>query len=119
MTAAEAGQDRATVCAAPDLWALGCIAWELLTGERVFAPGAEPSHIVDTLTGKQALPWEREAEHHDGQLPKLRVLRRSVLACLQRDPAARPTSRELLGAWNGLFESMTGTTRDTFEPSAM
>ena len=112
--AAEArGAQRMRVSAAADMWAIGAIAFELLTGERVFAPASSPDAIRAVLLGQRALPWEDDVTA-ERLAPRLRVLRRSVLQCLSRDPEERPTSRELLGAWNGMFESLTGTTRDAF-----
>lgn len=115
LQAAEAGATAVRVETAPDLWGVGIIAWELLTGERVFEPGMDEGEIADVLAGRGKLPWERP-EAAATLVPKLRNLKRSVLKCLARDPAERPSSRELLGSWNGLFESLTGTTRDAFVP---
>jgi serine/threonine protein kinase len=101
------------VSAEADVWGIGIIAWELLTSERVFPPGLEAAAVIETLLGDRQLPWEAAVR----LVPRLRVLRRSVLMCLSRKPRERPTSRELLGAWNGVFESLTGTTRDAFAGS--
>lgn len=114
---AEMGREpqAAPVLAAPDVWAVGCIAWELLTGAPVFAPGTSVQDVQAAFSAPESLPWQRR-DTRETHVPRLRILQRSVLACLQLDPAARPASRELLGAWNGMFESLTGTTRDAFVP---
>ena len=112
--AACAGVTHAPASAAADMYAIGLIAWELLTSETVFAPNMDERDVEQKLCGEQPLPWE-EAATADRLTPRLRVLQRSVLQCLSRDPEERPTSRELLGAWNGMFESLTGTTRSNFE----
>lgn len=94
--------------AATDMWALGVIAYELLASRRLFAPPATETEARAQLAGRAPLPWERPEAA--AELAALKVLRRSVLLCLSRAPAARPTSRELLGAWNGYFEAVTGQT---------
>jgi serine/threonine protein kinase len=111
--AARAGSSSGTVSAEADVWGIGIIAWELLTSERVFPPGIEAAAVTETFLGDRQLPWEAP-DAAARLVPRLRVLRRSVLMCLSRKPRERPTSRELLGSWNGMFESLTGTTRDAF-----
>lgn len=105
----ERGQQTMIVSGALDMWSLGVVAVELLTGERIFAPPLKENEARAQLLGSTPLPWE-DPVLQKNILPKLKLLKRSVLMCLERDPAKRPTSRELLGAWNGLFESVTGTT---------
>ena len=109
IAAAERGETRTVACPAADMWALGVIAFELLTSSRAFPPSAGGvQRIRDQLCGRAPLPWE--ASESGVLLSQLRVLKRSVLQCLSRDPTERPSSRELLGAWNGLFEGTTGKT---------
>jgi hypothetical protein len=87
--------------------ALGIIAFELLTEMRVFAPfSISREDMVDTLRGNQALPWE-DQQSAQVLLPRLRVLKRSILACLERDPSKRPKSTEVLGKWISLLETET------------
>jgi serine/threonine protein kinase len=103
------GQETMIASGALDMWSLGVVAVELLTGRRIFAPPMTETDAREQLLGNKPLPWEDPVLQKDF-LPNLKVLKRSVLKCLERDPVDRPSSRELLGAWNGLFESMTGTT---------
>ena len=110
--AARGGTSHMAASTATDMFGVGVIAWELLTHEPVFGPHASVDLMESTLAGVHALPWEAPLSNH--LTAKLHGLRRSVLKCLSRAPAERPSSRELLGAWNGLFEAHTGTTRGEF-----
>lgn len=89
------------------MWSLGLVAFELLTGTRVFAAQAGRTEMLPFMSGAQPLPWEVPGK--TGVLRKLGVLRRTVLACLARDPRERPSSAEVLRSWNGMFESQTAT----------
>jgi serine/threonine protein kinase len=107
--AAADGWETMVASGALDMWSLGVIAVELLTCSRIFPPPMTEDDVRAQLLGEKPLPWE-DPELKKDLLPKLKVLKRSVLKCLERDPGHRPASQELLGAWHGLFESMTGTT---------
>ena len=94
-------QPSTVVTRAADIWAVGVIAFELLTQERVFPPEATVEDVVCALRGA-GLPWERGAV----RCARLRGLRGAVLACLARDPARRPSAAALLASWEHLFDSM-------------
>jgi serine/threonine protein kinase len=83
---------------AADIWALGMVAYELLTRTRAFPSGMDQDEICDQITGKAPLPWENEATKRD-KLAKLKQLKPSVLRCLSRDPLDRPTAEQLHAAW--------------------
>jgi serine/threonine protein kinase len=102
-----AGARTTTADAAADLWALGVIAYELLAGRRAFARNLGRAAITAQLTGAAPLPWEDERFEFRAAR-ELRALRPSVLACLQRDPARRPSAVRLLAMWNGLFDAAAG-----------
>ena len=66
---------------AADLWALGAILWEMLTGRRLFAGET----VSDTLAGVLKTPIDT------GHLPDVvpDPVRRVVARCLERDPRER------------------------------
>jgi serine/threonine protein kinase len=110
--AAEPGTVR--VSCAQDVWAVGVIAFELLTGERAFPETALQEEIQSALLQGE-LPWEAGVPGAEERQAKFRGLRRAVLACLDRHPANRPTAASLLSSWESVFDSMK--TRGTFETS--
>ncbi len=73
-----------------DLYALGCVAYFMLTGHPVFE-GANVFHIIARhLNEEPAAP----SRHAPGPLPA--GLDDVVLACLRKDPAGRPASAAAL-----------------------
>jgi serine/threonine-protein kinase len=80
------------VDARADLYALGCVAYVLLTGTMVFD---DPNPMKVALKHVQAAPDPPSART---ELPIPPELERIVLRCLEKSPAARPASaRELDG----------------------
>lgn len=101
-----------------DVWALGLLAFELLTNERVFPPGTPPEDIHAKLVGGAPLPWEAGAEGVEKRWKKLRGLRRLVLKCLARDPTNRPSAKSLMQSWMHIFDVVkTGGTFASMVPS--
>jgi serine/threonine protein kinase len=118
--AQETGQEMMEVSGAHDIWALGLIAYELLTGTRVFeAHHSSTATFSDSadeqvrlqLIGEAGLPWEDARTR--SSVRKLHQMKRSVMLCLSRNPKERPNSELLLDMWNEIFEGMAGTTADT------
>jgi eukaryotic-like serine/threonine-protein kinase len=77
-----------------DIYALGCVAYWLLTGRTVFEGGNAMQMIVDHVRTRPLPPSERAEQ------PIPERLERLVLRCLEKEPAQRPAtvaelSREL------------------------
>jgi serine/threonine-protein kinase len=78
------------VDARADLYALGCVAYYLLTGEQVFAGDTVLKVITQHLRAAPPPPSERT------ELPIPPALEHLVLACLAKNPDERPqTARQL------------------------
>ena len=90
---------------AADMWALGVIAYEMLTKERAFGPDASVNEILQRTAGQQPLPWEDPSPQAQAKLSQLRGLKRAVLQCLSRNPAMRPSSQLVLQSWEHMFDS--------------
>ena len=69
-----------------DVYALGCVAYYLLTGHLVFEAETSMKMLMQHLNAQPAAPSTRT------ELPIPRELDDLVLACLQKDPRQRPRS---------------------------
>jgi serine/threonine protein kinase len=73
-----------------DIYSLGCVAYWLLTGQRVFGDGSAMQVVVDHVKTDPPPPSSRT------ELPIPLELDAIVLSCLAKDPASRPqTAGEL------------------------
>ena len=107
----EAGSRTIHVDAAVDIWAVGVIAFELLTGERAFpthdmSAAESESAAQEAIAGRALLPWEGSSEATQQRLETLRGLKRTVTRCLDRNPANRPTAAGLVSSWDHTFDNM-------------
>ena len=64
--------------------------------------------IFAALLGEVPLPWEGAEDDpaKAARLDKLQVFRPGVLACLQRDPAARPSITQVVASWRHVFDAV-------------
>jgi serine/threonine-protein kinase len=69
-----------------DVYAIGCVAYYLLTGQLVFT-GDSPMHVLLQHVQDEPLPPSARSEQHvPAEIDAL------VMACLRKNPAARPRS---------------------------
>jgi serine/threonine protein kinase len=118
VAAVEAKEKSGRASTATDMWALGVVAFELLTRTRAFQPRTPTGAIRDQLMGRKPLPWEsKDRAERRALLRQLRILKPSVMACLSRRPEERPTAEDLLRNWNRLFDHVTAATSPTASAS--
>jgi serine/threonine-protein kinase len=79
------------VDARADVYGLGCVAYWLVTGRRVF-DGATPLELALQHIQGQPVPPSKRTE-----IPLPEGLERIILDCLEKDPARRPATAEALG----------------------
>jgi eukaryotic-like serine/threonine-protein kinase len=89
-----------SVDARTDLYALGCVAYYLLTGQHVFTGDTPMNVIAQHLQAAPAAPSERS------QLPIPAALDDLVLACLAKKPDDRPQSAAQLAQALGTIPGM-------------
>jgi serine/threonine protein kinase len=86
-----------------DIYALGCVAYWLLTGQRVFEGTSALQMVIDHVRTPPVPPSRRAPQ----AIPD--ALERIVLRCLEKDPAARPsTVGELSSELQALGHPLTG-----------
>lgn len=88
----EIAEGAQTIDARADIYALGCVAYWLLTGQLVFV-GDTPLAVV--LQHVQAAPVP-PSQRTEIEIPE--ALEALVMRCLEKDPAARPQSAKALAA---------------------
>ena len=89
------GAREIKVSPALDIWAIGVIVYESLTGTQTFGNSASLAALQLCSTGEELYPWERELAAQPE--PWRRARCRGVFeACLSREPAKRPSALGLL-----------------------
>eukprot|EP00892_Ulva_mutabilis_P012606 jgi/Ulvmu1/9718/UM055_0056.1 len=78
---------------AADAWAMGVMAFELLTGRPAFKPPMDSEEVQAQLLGEQPLPWEGDRLTHSLRR-RLGGFKGPVLRMLSRDPASRPSCQQ-------------------------
>jgi serine/threonine-protein kinase len=73
-----------------DVYALGCVAYYLLTGQLVFEADSPMKMLMQHLNAEPTPPSQRT------EMPIPRELDELILACLQKDPRKRPQNAEEL-----------------------
>lgn len=88
----EVAESSTALDARSDLYALGCVAYWLLTGTLVFDERTPMAMVLAHVRSPVEPPSSRS------ELPIPADLERVVMACLSKDPAGRPQSAEALAA---------------------
>lgn len=86
--------DKTRVGPPADVWGLGATIFEALTGEQAFQ-GGNLIELLAAICGGEPSPPRALRPEIPARLESL------VLACLRRDPAARPSAGELLACLRG------------------
>jgi len=92
-----------------DLYALGCVAFKLLTGRQVFE---EPNLVATLFAHVHKQPRAASAVT---ELPVPDALDALILSCLSKDPAGRPASAEAMAAHLRAIELESPWTRQRAE----
>ena len=115
--ARERGRRDIVVEASADMWALGVIAHEVITGTPVAAPpamrdevrsrGGSPEHArVDPLGLDAACAEASGAAASADNHQLLGPLAPTVYACLSSEPSLRPTASAVLFAWQSILANI-------------
>jgi hypothetical protein len=88
------GETRMLVTGALDVWSLGIIFYEFLTGSHIFT--CSPDDIFAAAAGQVLFPWEEQGSlQQRAHMRRLGLLKELILAMLDRDPVRRITMNEV------------------------
>lgn len=107
----EGGEIAVKVAAASDVWALGLIAYELLTRKPAWPEDMSETQIWGRLcTRGAALPWELSKEGGQGVAAgpqRSGTTQKAIdcaLQCLRRSASKRPSAAQLAAALQGVLD---------------
>eukprot|EP00892_Ulva_mutabilis_P002848 jgi/Ulvmu1/12564/UM091_0005.1 len=107
MHATAAHATSAAADPAMDAWAIGVVAFELLTGKKALTPAKSGADAVRAqLRGETLLPWEGDNLRSDVRR-KLGIFREPVLGLLRRNPHERASMQAFCDTCNDLVTSST------------
>lgn len=76
---------------AQDIWTLGVLAYELVTGTRAFT-GVPPDAIYKCANAITPYPWSAHPSHPSLLASEARAV---IEACLRRDPMSRASAQQM------------------------
>ena len=80
-----------------DIWSLGVMVYEAITKGPTFPAGLRAADLYAYAAGGRPYPWEAPVQEQN-LLWRQSRLRAAVTPCLSRDPAQRPSAKEIIDA---------------------
>jgi serine/threonine protein kinase len=93
------------------VWAIGALTFEVLTGNRPFGAGYK---AVPLIQAAKVPPLPRPLTSNTQFAPFATAIFDLIRACMQKDPAVRPTADQLVRACEGLYYSTVPPSRRAF-----
>ena len=86
------------------------MAWELLTGSRIYGEHATMADVVACLTQQRPLPTERPLTEAERRAIPGTAFRASIVAMLHRKPHKRPSIAHVVQTWTDVFRKTSAVT---------